>query len=88
MKKYEIFYKEILIGMLEIRDDGKHKYTPNMKGVEIAKTQVSLIHEMLEASDWRDPIPFFQNRIDNAKRFSTENNISYHTDSFRMIAAV
>ena len=83
--KYKILYKETLIGVLEINEKNQYKYTPDFDGVEKVNKEVSLIHEMLEGSDWRDPIPFFKNRIDNAKRFSKENYISSQTDSFRMV---
>jgi len=83
--KYNIFYKEILIGVLEINEKGKYRYTPNVEGVDKVKNEISLIHEMLEASDWKEPIPFFKNRIDNAKRFSHENDITTHKDYFRML---
>ena len=83
--KYEIYFKNTLIGVLEVNIDGQHKYTPNKEGVEIAQTGVSLSHEMQVESDWREPIPFFKNRIENAKRFSDGKIIGYHTDSFKMI---
>ncbi len=83
--KYEIYCKNTLIGVLEINSDGQYKYTPNNEGVEVAKKEVSLIHEMQVKSDWREPIPFFKNRIDNAKRFSDGKIIAYHTDPFKMI---
>lgn len=84
MIKYIIFYKEIQIGILEINENDQYKYTPDSKGLESVKNEVSLIHEMTEASDWRNPIPFFKNRIDNAKRFNREKDITTHTDWFRM----
>lgn len=83
--KYEIYCKNTLIGVLEVNSDGQHKYTPNKEGVEIAKKEVSLSHEMQVESDWREPIPFFKNRIENAKRFSDGEIIGYHTDQFKMI---
>lgn len=85
LKKYEIYCKDILIGLLEINDDGQHKYTPIVEGVEVAKKEVSLSHDMQVASDWREPIPFFKNRIENAKRFSDGKIIISHTDLFKMI---
>ena len=83
--KYEIYYKNTLIGVLEVNIDGQHKYTPNKEGVQIAKKDVSLSHEMQVQSDWREPIPFFKNHIENAKRFSDGKIIDYHTDPFKMI---
>lgn len=84
MEKYSILYKSTKIGVLEINEKGQYKYTPDLTAVEKVKNDVSLIHDMLESSDWRDPIPFFKNRIENAKRFS-DVEIGYHTDNFMMI---
>ena len=83
--KYKIFYDTTEIGVLEINTDGKYRYTPNEKGLEEVKNQVSLNNELLKKSDWRDPIPFFQNRISDATRFSQEKDIKNQTDPFRMI---
>lgn len=82
--KYIILYKETKIGVLEINNEGKYKYTPEEAGIDAIKNTVSLNHEMLQKSDWRDPIPFFKERIDNASRFS-KTEIAYHTDFFRMV---
>lgn len=84
MMKYMILYKEIKIGVLEISEAGQYKYTPDENGVRAVKNEVSLPHDLLEKSDWREPIPFFKERIDNAKKFSLEE-ISYHTDFFKMV---
>ncbi len=84
MEKYSIFYKQTQIGVLEINEKGLYKYTPELNVLEKVKKETSLTHEMLESSGWRKPIPFFKNRIENAKRFSNME-IGYHTDNFRMI---
>ena len=83
--KYLVFYKNVEIGVLEINDLGQHKYTPNPTGVLSVKDQISAINELMLESEWREPIPFFKIRIDNAKRFSKENDIKSHTDHFRMV---
>ena len=83
-RKYKIFYGPIEIGVLEINTDGKYRYTPNEKGLEEVKNQVSLNNELLKKSDWRDPIPFFKERLDNASGFQSDV-IAYHTDLFRMV---
>lgn len=84
MIKYEILYKQTKIGVLEVNEQGQHKYTPDLNGIENVKNEVSLSHYMLEKTDWKAPIPFFKNRIENAKRFP-KVKIGYHTDNFRMI---
>lgn len=83
MVRYAIYCNDVEIGLLEIRD-GLYRYTPDFENVEKVKNRVHLIHEMLRKSDWRKPIPFFEERIYNASRFGTEDNIKYHTDPFRM----
>lgn len=82
--KYQVLYKEVEIGVLEINAVGQHKYTPNHEGVRQIENEVSLIREMQVASDWRDPIPFFSERIENAQRFNLRV-ISYQTDLFKMV---
>lgn len=83
MKKYEIFYRDILIGVLLINQEGLYKYTPNIANTEKVKAEISVITEMLTGTDWVEPIPFFKNRIDAAKRFSLEDDISTQKDLFR-----
>ena len=81
--KNKIFYGPTEIGVLEINTDGKYRYTPNEKVLEEVKNQVSLNNELLKKSDWRDPIPFFKERLDNASGFQSDV-IAYHTDRFVM----
>lgn len=82
--KYQVFYKEIEIGLLEVNENGQHRYTANSEAVESIKNEVPLIPEMLEGTEWVDPIPFFKERIDNGSRFDL-TVIQYHTDLFRMV---
>ncbi len=81
--KYRVFYDQIEIGVLEINSEGMHRYTPNMEGVEEVKNRVSLSYDLMEKSEWRDPIPFFKERLDNASGFQCDV-IAYHTDRFVM----
>lgn len=78
--KYEIFYKDILVGVLLINQEGLYKYTPDSANTEKVKAKVSLISEMLTGTDWCEPIPYFKNRIEAAKRFSLEDDISTQKD--------
>ncbi len=82
--KYKIFYDTTEIGVLEINTDGKYRYTPNMEGVKEVKDKISLSNELQIKSEWRDPIPFFKERLDNASGFQSDI-IAYHTDLFRMV---
>lgn len=85
--RYRIFYKDVEIGMLEISaDESQHKYTPNPDGIVLVKDYAPLTKKMLEGTNgWEKAIPFFKNRIEDAKRFSREEHITKHTDSFRMV---
>lgn len=83
--RYTVFYGKTQIGVLEINDKGQHRYTPDVIGTETVKTSISLFYELLEKSDWREPIPLFKNRIEDAKRFSQEDYISNQTDDFILV---
>lgn len=85
--RYRIFYKDVEIGILEISEDGnQHKNTPNPDGIVLVKDYAPLTKKMLEGTNgWEKAIPFFKNRIEDAKRFSREEYITKHTDSFRMV---
>ena len=82
---YTIYYKETAIGVLEINKHCGHKYTPDADGVKAVENETLLMHEMLEKSDWRSPIPFFRDSIEDAKKFSQEKDIRSHTNNFRMV---
>lgn len=85
--RYRIFYKDVEIGMLEISANEKlHKYTPNPDGIVLVKDCAPLTKIMLEGTDgWENAIPFFKNRLDDAKRFSHDQYIAKHTDNIRMV---
>lgn len=85
MKRYTIFYRDVKIGVLEINENNQYKYMPDKDGVQKVKDSISIFYEMLVESDWREPIPFFENRIKDAERFSQEDDISNQTDPFRMV---
>ena len=73
--KYKVFYQKTKIGVLEINEKNQYKYTPDVKGTQKVKESIEIFYEMLVASDWRDPIPFFQNLVYNF--IITMNNIYY-----------
>lgn len=85
MTSYKIFYENIQIGVLQINEKGQHKYLPDKKGTEKVMDNISIFHDLLIESDWRDPIPFFENRIRDAKKFSKEDYISNQTDPFKFV---
>ena len=85
--RYRIFYGDVEIGMLEVSADGnQHKYTPKPDGIVLVKDYAPLNQKMIEGTNgWEDAIPFFKNRIENAKRFSHEACITKHTDNICMV---
>ena len=85
MIMYQLFYREYLIGILEVNPETrKHKFTPNEEGVKEAKEITSLTKEMVDGTDgFVDPIPFFHNRLMNMER-SGFSEINYQTDYFTL----
>ncbi|MCD8341435.1 MAG: hypothetical protein LUC87_04670 [Clostridiales bacterium] len=85
MITYRIFYWGLEIGLLEINEQGQHRYTP----IPETTQQLSLApFRVLETGqDWGPPIPLLQNRINNARRFHTEQDITSVTDHFRLLMA-
>ncbi len=85
MEKYIVYYKGVKIGTLEVNEKGQHRYTPDTNGLEAVKENIQIFPELFKQSDWGDPIPLFNNRIQDAKRFHKETkNISNHTDKFEL----
>ncbi len=85
MKKYRIFQHDVEIGLLEINEKGQHRYTPVEEQMESIKKACRLFPELYTKSDWREPIPVLQNRINDASRFGQEKDITNQTDSFRLL---
>ena len=82
---YKVFCENVEIGLLEINEQGQHRYTPIPEHVKLVKNSIMPFYEMVDGQDWGSPIPILKNRIENAKRFGTEKDISSHTDSFRLV---
>ena len=85
MIEYIILCKNVKIGILQINDRNEYKYIPDENGINIIKDEISLFSFMLNETNFDKPIPYFQNKINDAKKFSTEDDIISHTDPFRMI---
>ena len=47
MEKYEVYYEDVLLGILEINDEEKHKFIKNESGVEQTKDKACHIKEIL-----------------------------------------
>lgn len=82
MERYEVFYKDELIGMLSVNSAGRYCYEPIPDGVEAVKDSACLLRVMIDGSDgFGEPIPFFQNRLMNMKRFGL-HQVNYQTDYY------
>lgn len=83
MERYEVFYRDRLIGLLAVDPEtGMHCYEPDAAGTSAVQEIVALEHELLNGtSGFAAPIPFFQNRLKYMKRFGLRE-INYQTDYF------
>ena len=82
MRKYEVYYDNVFIGLLEINDEEKYKFTKDDKGILETKDRACHIKEILNGTeDFVDPIPFFLNRVRNGERLGIKV-INYQTDKY------
>ena len=83
MTEYEVYWKDIPLGVLQIKD-GMHRFLPVLEAVQALQDKVPLPHEIARGYPWGKPIPFFEERIENAARFGEKAYIRSHTDAFIM----
>ncbi len=83
MEKYEVFYKDVLIGNLFVNNEYKYCYEPVFEGVERVKDFACLLRVMEEGTNgaFGEPIPFFQERLRYMKLWKL-GVINYQTDNF------
>lgn len=83
MEKYEVFYKDVLIGNLFVNNEYKYCYEPVSEGVERVKDSACLLRVMEEGTNgaFGEPIPFFQERLRYMKLWKL-GVINYQTDNF------
>lgn len=82
MEHYEVYYKDVLIGHLDVDDAGRHCYTVCQEGVEAVRDTVPLMSVMERGTDgYVKPIPFFYTRIGHMKQWNL-TEINYQTDWF------
>ena len=79
MQKYYLYWKAQLIGELWV-DGNKHKYEPMLTDEVMC---LPLEPEVLEKREWGPEIPFFQTRIDAAKKFPNME-IGFLTDFYTL----
>ena len=85
MEQYEVFYRDTLIGHLTVDTaTNRYRYTPNPEGVREVEDTACLLRVMKEGTDgFEEPIPFFQNRIYNMKRWNL-TVVNYQTDNYTL----
>ncbi|MBR2041080.1 MAG: hypothetical protein IJ945_01770 [Oscillospiraceae bacterium] len=83
MEKYEVYYKDVLIGYLSVNSEYKYCYEPVFEGVEKVKDTACLLKVMENGTKgtFGEPIPFFQERLRYMKLWKL-GVINYHTDNF------
>lgn len=82
MKTYKVYWKDILIGTLEVNNK-QHRYIPNFEGIKKLEGVAPLVAQTTRPYDWGEEIPFFSSRISNCERFGDEDYTS-HTDNYRL----
>lgn len=87
MEEYKISYRGSFIGNL-FRDTKekqvRHLFTPSSKIPPNVREQLKMFPELLEASEWIQPIPVLENRIRDARRFGKSKYIANQTDAFQI----
>ena len=81
--KYEVFYTDVLIGILTVDEDSdQYAYSPVSEGVSRVREKACLLKVMENGTDGFVPsIPFFANRLMNMKRWNL-HQVNYQTDKF------
>lgn len=82
MKKYNFFWKEILVGYLFINENNNYIFLEDKEGKERAANAGMLTYIFpKEQKEWGAAIPFFEGRISRA---CNSEVIKYHTDEFKL----
>jgi hypothetical protein len=85
MIKYDVWFKNFRVGELFINEAGQHKYVVDMEAVEMAEKDDTIFVDAKTNRDWSEPIPFFESRIANCKKFGEENEIRYPNSEYYFI---
>lgn len=87
MIKYKVYYKDQCIGRLYINEDDQYKYVADEKKIEeVEKNQnVCIYADARNTRDWGEPIAFFDNRIENCKRFGMVDKVKYPNSDYYFI---
>lgn len=85
MIKYDICFKKLTIGKLFINEQGQYKYVVNADAVAEAEKEDTIFAVVKNNRDWGDPIPFFNERIGNCKKFGQEDKVAYPNSDYYFI---
>lgn len=85
--KYNVYYKDVRIGRLYINEEGQYKYVTEAEGIEkIEKAEdIRIIADARNNRDWGAPIAFFDNRIENCKKFGETEKVKYPNSEYCFI---
>lgn len=79
MRKFELYYKEYLIGSIEMNDNS-FLYIPNKEVIEEINDDLLLVF-LKEEIDYFHP--FFKSRIENMDKFNM-NELKYPNSSYKL----
>lgn len=80
MSVYKLFYKNILIGTLELSKDYCY-YKANLNNIK--ELDDEMIHAFLK-NDMNYLHPFFETRINNMNKFNLDE-LKYETDNYELV---
>lgn len=79
MRKFELYYKEYLVGNIEM-DDNSFLYVPNKKNIEEINDDLLLVF-LKDKIDYYHP--FFESRIKNMDKFNMKE-LKYQNSSYEL----
>ena len=89
MIKYNVYYKETRIGILYIdeAEENSYCYVADKKAIEDVekKENVLIIADARSDRRFGEPIPFFESRIENCKRFGFEDVVKYPNSDYYFV---
>lgn len=90
MSRYIVVFEKIKVGLLEIDDLNRYRYTP-YKSEEVNELRFRFreLNELFTSRGWGSPMPIFQSRIEDA-RFFAEGNLAHvkkQTDAIELYLA-
>ncbi len=78
MKIYDVFVNTVKVGVLEINEENKYRYTVDENAVKEARKKGPVFYQLEKStSGFVEPIPCLCNRITNSKKFDNEDVVHY-----------